>query len=163
MKPIKTDSNPLSLIFIGGSPGSGKTTVSELLHEKFQSVLIDFGCLRIFHLDPLWEKASKKEEQMAFEHPVYILKNYIRNGYQNVMVNDLKDFRIRQIPEIFAGENYIIITFVLSDDEELRTRILDPNRDSGFRNVEKTLAWNRAIIERETVLNEYNTKTNIVG
>lgn len=109
-----------SLVFIGGAPGSGKTTVSRLLHERFQSVMIDFGTLREFHLDILWTKQSEKEEQMAFENLIFILKNYIRNGYKNVIVNDLKDFRIEQIPEVFADDDYLIVTLVLYDDDELR-------------------------------------------
>src|SRR5688500_17528150 len=144
-----------SLLFIGGAPGSGKTTVSRLLHETFQSVMIDFGTLREFHLDNLWTKQSEKEEQMAFENLVFILKNYIRNGYKNVIVNDLKDFRIEQIPEVFADDDYLIVTLILYDDEELRARVLDPNRDSGWRNVEKALEWNRAVIERPAVRNEH--------
>ncbi len=144
-----------SLLFIGGAPGSGKTTVSRLLHETFQSVMIDFGTLREFHLDNLWTKQSEREEQMAFENLVFILKNYIRNGYKNVIINDLKDFRIEQIPDIFADDDYLIVTLVLHDDNELRARVLDPNRDSGWRNVERAIEWNRAVIERPAVGNEY--------
>ena len=144
-----------ALLFIGGSPGSGKTTVSLLLHEIFQSVMIDFGTLREFHLDTWWTKQSEKEEQMTFENLIFILKNYIRNGYKNVIVNDLKDFRIEQIPQAFAGDDFLIVTLVVHDDEELRARVLNPERNSGFRDVEKALAWNRAVIERAAVKNEY--------
>jgi adenylate kinase len=150
-----------SLIFIGGAPGSGKTTISRLLHEKFQSAMIDFGTLREFHLDNLWTKESEQEEQMAFENLVFILQNYIRNRYQNVIVNDLKDFRLQQIPELFAGDDYLIVTLVLSDDEVLRARVLDPARDSGFRDVERALVWNRAVIERAPVRNEYKLDNTV--
>lgn len=142
------------LIFIGGAPGSGKTTVSNLLHAEFRSVLIDFGRLREFHLDELWSNASEEEEQMAFENLMFILKNYIRRGYRNVIVNDLKDSRIRQIPQIFESEDFLIVTLVLSDDEEHRARILEPTRDSGWRDVERAFAWNHAVIERPAVKNE---------
>jgi tRNA uridine 5-carbamoylmethylation protein Kti12 len=144
-----------SLIFIGGAPGSGKTTVSRLLHAEFQSVMIDFGTLREFHLDNLWTKESDREEQMAFENLIFILKNYLRNGYQNVIVNDLKDFRIAQIPQAFETDDFLIVTLVVKDDVVLRARVLDPTRDSGWRNVEGALAWNRAVIERPAVRNEY--------
>ena len=144
-----------SLIFIGGAPGSGKTTVSNLLHETFQSVMIDYGILREFHLDTWWTKQSEKEEQMTFENLVFIGKNYIRNGYKNVIVNDLKDFRIEQIPEAFAEDDFLIVTLFVHDDDELRARVLNPTRDSGFRDAERALAWNRAVIERPAVRNEY--------
>jgi chloramphenicol 3-O-phosphotransferase len=143
------------LLFIGGAPGSGKTTVSRILHEKFQSVMIDFGTLREFHLDDLWTKESETEEQMAFENLVFILKNYLRNGYRNVIVNDLKDFRIRQIPELFEAGDFLIATLVVMDDERLRARVLDPTRDSGWRDAERAIEWNRAVINRSAVRNEY--------
>ena len=92
---------------------------------------------------------------MAFENLVFILKNYIRNGYQNVIVNDLKDFRIEQIPQTFAEDDFLIVTLVVLDDEELRARVLNPTRNSGFRDVKKALAWNRAVIRRAPVGNEY--------
>jgi broad-specificity NMP kinase len=144
-----------SLIFIGGAPGSGKTTVSRLLHEKFQSVMIDFGSLREFHLDNWWTKQSEAEEQMAFENLVFILRNYLRNGYKNIIVNDLKDFRVVQIPELFESKDFLIVTLVVRDVDELRARVLNPTRDSGWRNVEGALAWNQAVIERPAVRNEY--------
>ena len=68
-------------IFIGGSPGSGKTTISKLLYEKLNHPpLIDFGILREPHLETDWSNQSKKEEQMAFENLVFMLKNYLKMG-----------------------------------------------------------------------------------
>lgn len=74
-------------IFIAGSPGSGKTTISKLLYEKLNHPpLIDFGNLREPHLEINWLNQSKKEEQMSFENLLYILKNYIKHGYKNVVI-----------------------------------------------------------------------------
>jgi broad-specificity NMP kinase len=150
-----------SLVVVGGAPGSGKTTVSKLLYETLQSPMIDFGDLRNFHLDFLWKKANKQEEQMSFENIIYILKNYIRNGYKNVIVNDLQDFRIQQIPQIFENDDYMIVTLVLYDDEELKARVLNPSRDSGFRDVERALAWNQAVIERPALKNEHKLDNTV--
>ena len=59
------------LFVIAGSPGSGKTTVGELLDTKLASPYIDFGCIREFHLDREWKTESLQEEQMSFENLVY--------------------------------------------------------------------------------------------
>ncbi len=143
----------LDLLVIAGAPGSGKTTVSDLLHAVLQSPYIDFGDVRNFHLDSQWSNQSPREEQMSFENLVYILKNYVRYGYKNIILNDLKDFRVRQIPELFAGYNYLIATLFVASDEELTRRIR--NRNSGFTNVERALAWNKEIQHRPLLKGEH--------
>ncbi len=141
-------------IVIAGAPGSGKTTVSESLHQQFDSVLIDFGALRVFHLDPAWAKANAQEEQMAFENLLYILQNYARHGYQQVLINDLRDHRVQQLPTVLHGYDLRIITLVVTQDAVLADRVRNPQRDSGFRDVAAALAWNRAVLARPTVPNE---------
>ena len=143
----------LDLLVIAGAPGSGKTTVSDLLHTALQSPYIDFGDVRNFHLDSQWSNESPREEQMSFENLIYILKNYIRYGYKNIILNDLKDFRVQQIPELFAEHNYLVVTLVIQSDEELAARIR--NRNSGFTNVERALAWNKEIQQRPLLAGEH--------
>jgi adenylate kinase family enzyme len=145
----------VDFIFIAGSPGSGKTTISNLLKNKLNNPpMIDFGWIREFHLDRKWKDASKKEEQMSFENLVFILKNYIKHGYKNIIVNDLQDFRIEQIPKKFSKYNYVIISLIVKDNEELKNRILG-ERDSGFKDVKTALSWNKKIIERKNLQNEF--------
>ncbi len=146
-------------IILAGAPGSGKSTVSEILHEKFGSCLIDFGYLRQFHLNQMWSNASPLEEQMAFDNLVAILENYARHGYKYVIVNDLEDARVQQMPEVLKAHTFVIITLVITEDDVLAARVLNPERDSGFRNVEAALAWNRALLVRKTVANEYKLDT----
>lgn len=141
------------LIVIAGAPGSGKTTVAGLLHDTLGSPFIDFGYIREFHLDREWKNQSPQEEQMSFENLVYILKNYIRYGYKNIIVTDLKDFRVQQIPELFAGHSYLIATMVINNDDELALRIR--NRDDGWRDVPRALAWNKHIQERPLLSGEH--------
>ncbi len=141
------------LIVIAGAPGSGKTTVADLLHSTLKSPYIDFGYIREFHLDRDWKDESPREEQMSFENLVYILKNYIRYGYKNIIVTDLKDFRVQQIPELFADYSYLIATMVIKSDDELALRIR--NRDDGWRDVPRALAWNKQIQERPLLVGEH--------
>jgi dephospho-CoA kinase len=143
----------LDLLVIAGAPGSGKTTVSDLLYATLQSPYIDLGDVRNFHLDSQWSNQSPQEEQMSFENFVYILNNYIRYGYKNVILNDLKDFRVKQIPELFAEHKYLIASLVIESDDELATRIR--NRNSGFTNVELALTWNKEIQQRPLLAGEY--------
>lgn len=153
----------IDFIFIAGSPGSGKTTISALLKTELNNPpMIDFGWIREFHLDRKWRNASKKEEQMSFENLTYILKNYIKCGYKNIIVNDLQDFRIEQIPRKFSRYNFVIISLIVKDNEELKKRILG-ERDSGFKDVKTALSWNKKIIERKNLKNEFkvdNTHSN---
>ena len=141
------------LIVLAGAPGGGKTTVADLLHGTLESPYIDFGYIREFHLDREWKNANPREEQMSFENLVYILKNYIRYGYKNIIVTDLQDFRVQQIPELFAENSYLIATMVIKSDDELALRVR--NRDGGFRDVQRALAWNKQIQERPLVAGEH--------
>lgn len=141
------------LIVIAGAPGTGKTTVGNLLHASLRSPYIDFGFIREFHLDRDWKDESEREEQMSFENLIYIIRNYVRHGYRNVIVTDLKDFRVRQIPEQFSDLNYLIVTLMVENDNELERRIR--GRNDGFRDAEKATAWNRNVRERERVTREF--------
>ena len=141
------------LIVIAGAPGSGKTTVAELLHRTLASPFIDFGHIREFHLDPEWKTQSQREEQMSFENLVYILKNYITYGYKNIIVTDLRDFRVEQVPVLFAGHSYLIATMIISSDDELALRI--EQRNDGWRDVPRAQAWNKEIQERPLLAGEH--------
>ena len=144
------------IIFISGAPGSGKTTISNQLKIQLKDCpLIDFGWIREFHLNKSWGNATDKEEQMSFENLVFILKNYIKNGYPHIIVNDLLDKRIMEIAKIFKPTDYLIFSLVVNDDKELSQRVLDTTRDSGYKNVKDALRWNKQLINRGPVNNEF--------
>lgn len=140
-------------IFIAGAPGSGKTTIAELLQKKLSSPLIDFGRLREFHLDRSWSNQSEQEEQMAFENLISILKNYRKNGYKNVLVTDLNESKLVKIADELGECEYIILTLTIADDEELKRRVLGV-RDSGFKDTDRAIEWNRSILDRGLLLRE---------
>ncbi|MEI6849716.1 MAG: AAA family ATPase [archaeon] len=151
------------LIVFAGAPGSGKTTIANLIQKELNSPLIDLGWLREYHLDPMWKKANKKEAKMAFENLVFILKNYKKNGYKNVIVTDLLEDMTSQIPRLFSKENYIIIRLMVNNDNELKKRVIG-NRDSGFKNFKKSILLNKAMQKKGSLKNEIridNTHNNI--
>ena len=146
----------VDFIFVAGAPGSGKSTVSALLKQRLNArVVFDFGILREPHLNPDWLDASDVEEQMAFENLLFVLRNYHQHGYKNVLVADLRDFRVQEIPLHFEKYSFIIVSLVLNDDAELERRVLDPQRNSGFRDVAKALEWNEKLKERPLVEHEF--------
>jgi len=69
---------------------------------------IDFGCLPVFHLDREWSNTWAEEEQISFENLVFILKNYYRYGYKNVLINDLTDKKIQQLPNYLSHDAFSI-------------------------------------------------------
>lgn len=143
------------LVVIGGAPGSGKTTITKRLHQHFQSVMIEIGWLRQYHLDPAWLKASPSEEAMSFENLVFIIRNYFKHHYDYILLNDLEDNRVQQIPSLFELHQFVIITLVISDDEEHKRRVLDSDRDSGYRDYRTAIASNHILIDRPLLANEH--------
>jgi broad-specificity NMP kinase len=144
------------LIVIAGSPGSGKTTLATSLKDKFASPWVDYGRLREFHLDQEWKKADDKEEQLTFENLLFIVRNYLKHGYKNVIVDDLRDFRIQQIPEEFKNSDYIILSLV-ANDAEIEKRITA--RNDGWKSVPDAQAWNNSLKNRVAVANEHRIDT----
>ncbi|MDQ2786821.1 MAG: AAA family ATPase [Chloroflexota bacterium] len=145
----------LDLIVVGGAPGSGKTTICRLIQAETQWPLIEFGYLRQFHLDRAWTNISPREEQMSFENLTFIVRNYVHYGYKHVILNDLEDFRVQQIPDLFSDIDYIIFDLIVESDDELKRRVLDPTRDSGFRDHGASLAWNDELKRRSLRTNEH--------
>lgn len=141
-------------IFISGAPGAGKSTISDSLRNKLNSPLIDFGNLRCFHLDEKWSNASIEEENMAFESLIFILKNYHKHGYTNVIINDLTDEKIKRIEKELSRYNYIIFSLTIKNDDELKKRVVERS-NSGWKDFEKSIQVNKDIIERPLLTNEY--------
>jgi dephospho-CoA kinase len=131
------------IIIVNGAPGSGKSTIAELLQREFDSPMIDFGWLREWHLAPDWHNTSPEEEQMAFENLVFILRNYVSHGYRNIIVHDLNPEHIDFLRQSFQDRSVVTVNLVVASDSVLRMRLLA--RTSGFRNVDLSLEWNRKL------------------
>jgi broad-specificity NMP kinase len=136
----------MDLIVIAGAPGVGKSTVSHALARSLGSPCLEFSVLREPHLDPEWSNASPAEHEMAWENLQFIVRNYLRYGYRNVVVTDLREERVRQVAEVFGDLEYRIVTLVIADVAELRRRV--GARVEGFMNVEAAVDWNAAVRAR---------------
>jgi len=147
------------LIIIGGAPGSGKSTLAMQLRALLHGPRIDFGRLREFHLERDWSNQGAEEEAMTFENLLSIIRNYIRHGWRNIIVDDLQDHRIQQVPVALHDVPLRIVTLVVSDPSELRRRIA--SRNDGWKDPEAAVAWNQRVLDRACV--EHELKIDVTG
>lgn len=136
-----------NFIFLLGSQGSGKTTIARLLKEKLGAPHIDYDWIRGIHMNKDWSNTSDKEAKMSFENLVFLLKNYKKNNYENVIVSGFSRQDIDKILNEFKDDKYIVITLFLTDDEILKQRVLTESRDSGFRDFEQSIQFNERLKE----------------
>jgi broad-specificity NMP kinase len=129
------------LIIVGGAPGTGKTTVFNIINSKLKNVYIDFGDLRVWHLDDKWTNVNKKEEMMAFDNLVFIIKNYFKNEYTNIVVTDLLYYNAVRLNKIFSTKK-VLFVILTCDEKELAKRVGNHRKTGGFNNVKLAIRYN---------------------
>lgn len=136
-----------NFIFLLGSQGSGKTTIARLIKEKLGAAHIDYDWIRDIHLNKNWSNASDTEEKMSFENLIFLLKNYKKHNYENVIVGGFTEDNIEKILNEFKNDKFIVITLFLTDEKALKQRVLTKSRDSGFRDFEQSIQFNKRLRE----------------
>lgn len=146
----------IDFIFLHGSPGNGKTTLSRKLHEHFESPYFEFGWIPEFRtLNPSMKNSQKDEEQLSFENLILVSMNYNKHGYKNVILTDLDDVRMLDIPQIFSEFNYVILTLYVDNDEIIKNRILTRSNGNSFKDWKQSIKINTLIKQRNKLPNEY--------
>ncbi len=142
------------LIFIAGAPGSGKSTVAKILQHRLNSPLFEFGWIPEFRNTGEKEISYSEEESLAFENLALVAKNYAKHGFKNVIITDLNNDFIQQIPALFDGHDFVIYTLRLNDETVLKDRVLDETRSSEYRNWGKAVEINRLLKNRQPYTSE---------
>lgn len=146
----------IDFIILHGSPGNGKTTLSRKLHEHFESPYFEFGWIPEFRtLNPSMKNSQKDEEQLSFENLILVSMNYNKHGYKNVILTDLDDVRMLDIPQIFSEFNYVILTLYVDNDEIIKNRILTRSNGNSFKDWKQSIKINTLIKQRNKLPNEY--------
>jgi len=139
----------MDFIIIHGAPGTGKSTVASILHKKIGMPWFEFGWIPEFtKLNPHSRISSEEEEQMSFENLVLVCKNYAKHGYGNVTITDLNDARLAEIPSVFEGFEYAIVTLFSERDEVITQRLTDRDNGNEYRNYVEAIEINRRIAHR---------------
>lgn len=127
----------------------------DFLREKLNSVHIDYDWIRDFHLNKGWNNANKIEEKMSFENLLFILRNYIKYKYQNVIIGGFTEKDIKKLLNELKNYKYIVITLFLTNEEVLKQRVLTESRDSGFKDYEEAIKFNKRLREKLKYPNEH--------
>ena len=141
-------------IFIAGAPGSGKSSVAKVLQEKLNCPLFEFGWIPEFRNTGAKTIPYTEEESLAFENLVLVAKNYVKHGFKNVIITDLNNDYIEQLPSTFSDYNFAIYTLRVQDKETLKHRVLGGTRTSEYRDWEKALEINELLQNRPALHNE---------
>jgi len=149
----------MDILVIHGSPGCGKTTICKNLHEILKSPWFEFGWIPEFtHLNPHTKILPKKEEQLVFENLILVAKNYIQHCFENILLSDLQDIRMLDIPTIFAQNSYAIITLYSECDATIKRRILERDSGNAYKNFKQAATINGMIKSRKRLPNEYRLR-----
>ncbi len=144
----------MELIFIHGAPGAGKTTVAKALHERMGSPWFEFGWIPEFRQKGEALISYEEEERLSFENLCLVVRNYLRHGFANIIVTDLRDAILRQALRRFTRRKVLLVMLYTSDEELLKQRVLDETRPSGYRDDQEALELNRLYQKRPLWRNE---------
>lgn len=141
-------------IFLLGSPGVGKTTIARILKEKLNVPYLDYDWIRGYHLNKDWSNTSDDERKMSLDNLIFILKNYKKHNFKNVLVEGFRVYDIEKLLEKFKENNFLVITLFVTNDAILKERVLTETRDSGWRDYENSINFNKRLKDELKFPNE---------
>jgi hypothetical protein len=124
------------------------------LQHHLQSLCFEFGWIPEFRVKLEGTITWEEEEFLSVENLTLVVKNYVRHGFEKIIITDLRDHIIQTIPEVFAGFSYRLFTLWIDNDDLLKSRVLEESRSSGYRNWQESLEINRTILARGLMPNE---------
>jgi len=90
---------------------------------------------------------------------VLVTKNYLKHGFENIIITDLEDKRIKELHSLFKTEKYTLFSLIIDDHEILKSRVLLEERSSKYRDWKSAIKINEAICNRPLYPNEIRINT----
>ena len=140
------------IVPIFGSPGSGKTTLGNAIMKKLGYPFFELSWIPELRTMNGRAISYEKEEKIAVCALLSVATTYCEQGHRIVLVSD---FRLNSFPQVLdsIGSKSPVIKLIASNEDILRSRILEPSRPSAYKNVDEALHLNKKIIS-QTFQNE---------
>lgn len=145
----------LDFIFIIGTSGIGKSTLSRGLLEHYKTVVLEQNMVPEFiSRDGIEEMTGELEERTCYENTKAMALCFHNLGYKNIIVTDLDDLRTADIPIDFKTYKYITLKLVCSDLEQIQKQMKNrPN--GGLIDFELQKKCNEKVMRRQLLPNEH--------
>ena len=155
----------LDVIFITGCPASGKSTIAKLLQEKLKSPMFEFGWIPEFKLLNIVQ-SYEDEEKLSFENLNLVVKNYIKHGYSNIIIADIRDDLLTQVPIIYKNFSNHIFTLI-PELNDIKSRIQERKVcKNGFANFDLAVKsynhWIDSKLKYQTKIQTLNYSPDLI-
>ena len=99
---------------------------------------------------------------MSFENLMLVTENYLRHGFENVILTDIREEFTDEVREKFGNRVRVIVLYSTSD-EVIRERVLGRDNGNEYRNADEAVEINRRFLERAPREGEIRVRCNDVS